>query len=190
MSATRRKFLACVGLAALAAGVTAAWRRRRAVSDWLLAKSLPPAPPGPLALTTEETLVAAVTGLLDARVETGHHLEAFRWRARHVAGARALYERFERAMDEAARRAGHAAFRAAPPAVRRRLLARLAAPRGWAGRARRAFLAREDARFARFIVRDIFRRFARTDAFVLAGYDAWPGMPRALARLEPHGPRS
>jgi len=49
-------------------------------------------------------------------------------------------------------------------------------------RLRRIAFARDEARFARHVVREVFRRFARTDAWVLAGYDAWPGTPRGLAR--------
>jgi hypothetical protein len=71
--------------------------------------------------------------------------------------------------------------------VKRRILERMLPARGWT-RIRRALLARDEARSARHVVREIFRRFARTDAWVLAGYDAWPGMPRAIARVRAGGP--
>ena len=115
MRASRRRFLAAFGLALLAVGAVA-WPRRMAVARWLAGSSLPPGRTGALRDGTAATLRSAVLALLDDRVEPGHYLECFRWRAEHVAGARELYERFEAAVDRAARRAGRDAFRSAPAA--------------------------------------------------------------------------
>jgi hypothetical protein len=133
-------------------------------------------------------LRAAALALLHDRIEPLHYVECFRWRAGHVPGARALYERFERAVDREARRLGHDGFRAAGADHRRRILARMLPARGWT-RVRRGLFARDEARYARHVVREIFRRFARTDAWVLSGYDAWPGMPRAIGRMRAGGPQ-
>jgi hypothetical protein len=179
MIASRRRFLVLVGLSA--AGGALLWRRD-AVTRWLNAATLPHAPEGPLRDSTAEILRLTVTALLDTAVEPAHYVEVFRWRAAHVPGARAVYERFERDVDRASRRAGFAGFRSASPGRRQRILRAMLPARGWT-RVRRALLARDEARYARHIVREVFHRFARTDAWILAGYDAWPGMPRAIAGL-------
>ncbi|MFN8589022.1 MAG: hypothetical protein U0704_14620 [Candidatus Eisenbacteria bacterium] len=180
MPFSRRRFLTGSAFALVAAAGAAAWKRSTLL-PWLFSGALADAPRGPLADSTADVLRATVLALLDARVEPGHYVDCFRWRARHVRGARALYERFERHVDGAARAAGSPGFRSAPPALQRRIVAALAPARGWA-RARRIAFARDEARFARHVVREVFVRFAATDAWVLSGYDAWPGMPRAIVR--------
>lgn len=182
----RRRFLVWLGLAG-AAGAGLAWWRRRPIGRWLIGVSLAGERPGPLPDSTAATLRAATLALLHDRVEPTHYLEFFRWRAAHLPGARALYERFEATADRAARRLGHADFRDAPADARRRILGAMRPARGWT-RVRRVLFSRDEARYAHHVVREIFRRFARTDAWVLAGYDAWPGMPRAVARLHAGGP--
>lgn len=183
MSVTRRRFLAVTALA-FGAGVAASWRARHVFLPWLLSGALAPSPTGPLRESTRDVLRAAVLALLDDRVEPRHYVDTFCWRAEHVPGALALYERFERAVDRAAVRAGERGFRAASVAIRRRIVDGMR-PAGGLTRARRILLDRDEARFARHIVREVFQRFAATDAWVLAGYDAWPGMPRAIARMAP-----
>lgn len=188
MPITRRTFLART---ALVAGAFAAWGLSGERLRWLVSGALAPAPVGPLRESAAEVLRLTVVALLDDRVETGHYVARFRWRAEHVSGARALYERFERAMDRAARAAGETSFRAARPETRRRLLEAVRLE-GGATRVRRTLLDRDALRFARWVTRDVFECFAATDAWVLAGYDAWPGMPRAIARVakpaKPDGP--
>jgi hypothetical protein len=188
MRLARRRFLAWLGATAVA-GAGMSWWRREPVGRWLLSAPLTGERPGPLRDSTAATLRAATLALLYDRVEPLHYVECFRWRAEHVRGARALYERFEAAVDRAARSGGHTDFRAATPAARRRVLERMLPARGWM-RVRRAVFARDEARYARHVVREVFRRFSRTDAWVLSGYDAWPGMPRAIARLRRGGPAS
>ncbi|MBI5711228.1 MAG: hypothetical protein HZC42_13150 [Candidatus Eisenbacteria bacterium] len=163
--------------------------RRGALARWLFSASLSPARPGPLRDSTADVLRAAVLALLEGRVEPAHYMEAFRWRAAHVPGARALYQRFEAAVDRAARRAGQPGFRGAPRPRQQRILRSMMPARGLT-RIRRALMARDEARYARHIVREVFRKFAATDAWILAGYDAWPGLPRAIAHPGPGAPWS
>lgn len=181
MSMNRRRFLALSTLT-VAGAVTAAagWKGRLAIARWLFMPPLPPAPPGPLRDSAVATLEATVRTLLEDRVPPDRYVEDFRWHAEHVPGARALYERFESVVDRGARRAGHDGFRAAPDAVRRRILAPLRPAHGMR-RFERAFFGRDEERFARDIVRRTFTRFSRTDAYVFAGYSSWPGTPRSIA---------
>jgi hypothetical protein len=187
MRTSRRKFLGWMGLV-LATGAAGAWWRFEPLRGWLVSAGLAPAPTGSLRDSTADTLRAAVLALLEERVDPRHYLDCFRWRARHVPGARALYERFEATVDRAARAGGASGFRSAGGAHQRRILEGMLPARGLR-RIPRLLIARDEARFARHIVREIFRRFAVTDAWVLAGYDAWPGMPRAIGRLRAAGPR-
>ncbi len=187
MIATRRRFLALFGLAAVAAATL--WVRRGVVARWLFSAPLSPSRPGPLRDSTADVLRAAVLALLEGRVEPAHYMESFHWRAAHVPGARALYERFEATVDRAARRAGHPGFRSAPRQRQQQILRAMMPARGWT-RVRRALVARDEARYARHIVREVFRKFAATDAWILAGYDAWPGLPRAIAHPGPGAPWS
>jgi len=181
MSTTRRRFLGWLGLAVAVGAVATVWRRD-ALRRWLLAVDPTPAPPGPLRDSTADTLRAAVLALLDERIEPDHYVDFFRWRAGRVSGARALYERFEVTVDRLARARGAGGFRGAERAEQRLILGDMLPVRGMK-RVRRLLLDRDDERFARHIVREIFHRFARTDAWVIAGYDSWPGLPRAIARM-------
>ena len=187
MNTSRRRFLVVLAAGAAAAG--AAWLRRGALVRWLFAAPLPPSPTGELTEATTDVLRVAVLALLEDRVDPGHYLECFRWYAAHVRGAREVYERFARAVDARARVAGHAGFRSAPRAVRARLLARMVPARGARQRFRRALFARDEDRFAHHVVRQVFRRWAHTDAYLLAGYGAWQGQPRALVHLPVPGAR-
>lgn len=187
MRTSRRRFLAWLGLG-VGTIAGAAWLGRGSARRWLAAIHLAPGPTGALRASTAATLRATVLALLDERAETSHYLAEFEWRARRLSGARDLYERYERAVDRAARRAGHAGFRSAPLASQRRIVEALLPARGMR-QVGRVLFARDDSRFARHVVRAVFRRFARTDAWLRAGYTAWPGMPRALASLEQRGRR-
>ena len=57
--------------------------------------------------------------------------------------------------------AASASFRAASAGTRRDILGRMLPARGWT-RVRRVLFARDEARYARHVVREIFRHFART----------------------------
>jgi hypothetical protein len=103
----------------------------------------------------------------------------FRWRAEHLPGHRALIERFAARLDAAARRAGAGGFEELPPAAQARLLARLAPARGWR-RVWRGIADRATARDSEQVVREFLRVFARTDAWLRSGYEAWPGTPRSV----------
>ncbi len=189
MSPTRRRFLAWMATAAVVAGAGLGWSRRNALRRAVLYTPLGDEPPGPLRDSTAETLQATVLGLLDDRVEPLHYVDFFRWRAGRLPGYRALYERFEARVDRDARRAGFAGFRSASPGARRAILEALR-PASDRRRALRVLFARDEERFARHIVREVFRCYARTAAWTQAGYAAWPGTPRAIARMGRLEPRA
>jgi hypothetical protein len=51
----------------------------------------------------------------------------------------------------------------------------------------RTLFGRDDQRFTRYVVREVFRIFSRTDAWLRVGYAAWPGVPRAITHVSPQG---
>jgi len=180
---SRRRFLTMAGLATLglAAGVLG-WRRRELI-EWLWHPGLAPAATGTLSEHAAQTMLAAAQALLDERVASDLYLDFFRWRAANAPGYRALYARFVLAVDDAARRTGAADFARAPLAQRRRILARWRPRRRWS-RLSQGLLGREALRFSKFVVRDVFRLFSRTEAWTRTGYDFWPGTPRGLEGLD------
>jgi hypothetical protein len=184
----RRRFLAWVVIG-IACGASLLWLGRGGRwRAWATASASGSEPVAPLAPASEAALAAAIGALLEHRVDPSSYLALFRWRAHHMPGAAALYVRFQRRVDAVARGHGHASFASAPPELQQRILAPFRPRAGWA-RAWRALARRDDERFSRHIVRSVFRRFARTDAWLLTGYDTWPGMPRAIASLAPQGRR-
>ncbi len=176
---SRRRFLTLGAAAALALAAGAAWTQRRALRRWALDAPLDRSAPGPLSTRAGTVLGAVVVALLGEPIDPGHYVEAFRWRAENLPGHRSLVERFVARLDAAGRAAGAAGFAELPRAGQRRLLAELRPLRGWR-RGWRGLVAHERARDSQHIVRTLLARFAATDAWVRLGYDAWPGVPRAL----------
>jgi hypothetical protein len=176
---TRRRFLVTLALAAAALAGGTAWSRRAALSRWLVSVPLDDTPPGPLDDATVQVLLATTQTLLGDGIEPGHYEEYFRWRAEHLRGHRSLYVQFAAALDRAARGLGHPDFVRCPPDAKARILDSLRPVRGWR-QASRAIVSRSTARYATHIVRGIFQMFASTDAWILSGYDSWPGQPRGL----------
>jgi len=179
---SRRRFLTAAGLVGvgLAAGVIG-WRRRRLI-EWMARPPVVPAPPGSLPEHAGATLLAAARTLLDDGITAGCYADYFRWRAENVRGYRALYVAFAAHLDGAARRAGARDFASAGGALRRSIVADLSPRRSWE-RLGEGLLRRADLRYSQQIVREIFRIFSRTDAWLRAGYDNWPGVPGDFARL-------
>jgi hypothetical protein len=178
---SRRRFavLAAVAVAAAGTAAGAAWLRRRALRRWLV--RVPPGRerPGPLTTRAEDVLRAVAPALLGEPLDVEHYVRFFRWRAEHVAGHRALVERFAARLDRAAARRGAAGFESLEREAQRAVLAGLRPARGWR-RAARAVFDRDRARETEHVVRAFLGVFAATEAWVRAGYETWPGTPRLL----------
>lgn len=141
--------------------------------------------PGPIGERTLATLVAAAKTAVGRPVEASHYGEYFRWRAEHLPGYRTLYDRFGAQLDHDARRAVRCPFAECNPADRTRMLRaadRARAPRTIADRAWLLTGGRAWVAYDTFILGEALALFADTDAWVLLGYDGWPGRPRGLDR--------
>lgn len=172
---SRRTLLGAGAGAAAALGI---WR-------WLEAPAVQATAPGPVTGATLATLVAAARTVIGRPIEESHYVEYFRWRAEHLPGYRTLYERFAARVDRDARRAARCGFAGCGLADRARVLgpaSRARAPRSIVDVAWLAAGGRAWAVYDRLILREALALFAETDAWVLTGYDGWPGTPRGLDR--------
>jgi hypothetical protein len=166
MPIARRRFLAALGLLAGIPSRALALVRSEGPDAPL---ELAPAPTGTLDDNVVATLVAAVDAIVPGPVEGSHYADFFRWRAEHLSGYRALYIRWAAALDREAARRSAALYAESGAAVRQAAL-----DAGTSGE------SRESRLFVKFVLRDVRTLFARTDALVQLGYDAWPGTPRGL----------
>jgi hypothetical protein len=143
-------------------------------------------PAGPLTASASATLKGVAVALLPPGVATSRYEGQFRWRATNRAGYRDLYERFAIALDRAARDVGQSSFVDADLRSRQLVLQRLAyarrvvLQRDFVGAFRLALFERDWLLFERYVTRDIIALFAQTDAWLMAGYPAHPGMARGL----------
>lgn len=146
---------------------------------------LPDDDPGPLGSRTLSTLTVATKHLLDHPGDLDRYRNFFRWRSEHVPGYRPLYDQFATALERSAQQEGGVGYLECDEALQRRLLAgTLEVPeRSGPLRQLRAWLLNRDALlFQNHIQEEILTLFWRTDAWRLAGYPDWPGMPRGLDR--------
>lgn len=124
--------------------------------------------------------------LLPAGAHWPRYEAQFRWRASNRDGYLDLYRRCALALDDAARRAGGTRFETAAGDVQQRIVRRFAEVRTVILDRRRAAALRlavfepEWLLFERYITRDVLALFARSDAWLLAGYPSHPGMARGL----------
>ncbi len=157
----------------------------RSSYDWLAFPGLDNTPTGPLNEQTLKALLATTEVLADNPVEKTHYERFFQWRSENLRGYKNLYERFLRTVNDSARRSHGCDFAECEVATRRRILERSFQVRNASSRlekVRIGVLERDWVQFDEYIVREVLSLFARTDAWIALGYDAWPGMPRGFVR--------
>jgi hypothetical protein len=180
-----------VGAGAVAAGAF----RRVARLHGLIRPLGPPvlygAPTGTISAEGLRTLLAATRAIVLEPIDAAHYAAFLRWRAEHLPGHYALYERFRGTLDSIARREEGLPFARCSLASQRRILRpALEVPFRQAPGGRPARGDERDwALYHRHIVRELLALFARTDAWILLGYEAWPGTPRGFARYVQAPPR-
>lgn len=175
----RALLLGALGVAATAAlGV---WYRRRRRAH--VAPPLDPSATGPIDDGTSDLLLATTTALVDGDVEPEHYADYFRFHAQNVPGYRDLYERFAARVAEAARRAGVADFAAARADVRRTIVVDGCLPESEGTATLPGGPDEEERdRYRQYVVAEILDLFSATDAWILLGYEDWPGNARGLDR--------
>ena len=192
MTVSRRKFLKLVttaiggGLIGYGAFQYLAVRfpqQSSLVNNWLTEPTLAAAPTGRLHEAVLHTLLATVRAVIDQPVATEHYAAYFTWYAENRPGYKTLYEAFFQTVNRAARAVSGCGFDDCHLATQRQLLERAFTVRAETGRVARlriGVLNRQWLRYDRFIVQEILVLFARTDALLVLGYEAWPGTPRGL----------
>ena len=180
---------ALIGLLSVgAAGITAGALRWRsglhAPPRPIWPPALDDAPTAPVSADGSRTLLAAVRAIVLEPIDAAHYAAFLRWRAEHLPGHYALYERFRATVDGIARVEEGLPFAECPMASQRRILRpalKVRSPQTAIGRFAHGD-ERDWALYHRHIVREVLALFARTDAWILLGYEAWPGTPRGFAR--------
>jgi hypothetical protein len=187
MPLSRRTLLGAIPVFA-AAGSAAAFgvvRASHKVARRLGPPVIDDAPTGELNVAQLGTLLAAAAAVAGASIRQEHYAAFFRWRAAHLRGHLKLYQRFCAAVDRAARGANRTAFADCPAQTQHRILERAFRARADAavpGPSLRRLLDYDWQLYERHILREVLALFAATDAWVLLGYDAWPGTPRGFER--------
>jgi hypothetical protein len=133
------------------------------------------APTGPLDDGTREALRATTEALLDVEHDARRYADYFEWRATHLRGYRALYERFARAVDEAARDLAGAPFARLDRGTRARALGRAVPLFETRAMTPELLADKERARFFRYVIGEVLLLFAHTDALLHVGYDSIVG---------------
>ena len=173
-----------VGATAVTAGAFrwVAWHHGPPRPVW--PPALDAAPTGAITADGLRTLQAAARAIVLEPIDTAHYGGFFRWRAEHLPGHYALYERFRATVDGIASREEGLPFALCAVTSQRRILQPALDVRSeQPARSRPASKDERDwALYHRHIVREVLALFARTDAWILLGYEAWPGTPRGFAR--------
>jgi hypothetical protein len=139
--------------------------------------------PGPLGAGALRTLMAAAEALIGASFEHKHYEVFLSWRAANIPGHRGVYERLAAMLDRLAMAAGRKPFADLDIEARRRIVDALSRLREhrlhelWA-----AVFNRDRLLFGRHITQPVLALYARTDAWIHLGYDAWPGRARGVER--------
>jgi hypothetical protein len=130
-----------------------------------------------------QVLQTTTAALIDLPVEMTHYRDFFQWRSRNVPGYKALYEQFAMTVNEAARQSAGTRFVDCNRVAQLRVLERSLRAGNAAGRlacVRAGLFDRPWLQYDRYIVREVFDLFARTDAWIKLGYETWPGEHRGL----------
>lgn len=194
MKTTRRAFLAFLATVAPAGGLVyfTKGRMRRAALDAQDLLDLDDlhvvsGETGALAPSTMEALWATAEAVIGQPVERSHYERFFAWHARELPGYAALYREFEGAL--AADRSAHGGrpFAACDFVERRATIDRVVPIVDFdrlSYRARFFFShgVRLSFAFQKHVLSEILGLFGNTDAWVLVGYESWPGTPEGLER--------
>lgn len=182
----RRTFLRAVSVSVAAGSPVLGWL---GVIGMMVRRLGPPmvddAATGELSGTQLRTLLAAAAAVAGAPIRHEHYAAFFRWRAAHLRGHRRLYVRFCAAVDRAAWSAQGTAFADCQAETQQRILERAFRARATAavlGPWLRRALEYDWHLYERYILREVLAVFAATDAWLLLGYDGWPGTPRGFVR--------
>jgi len=191
-SLSRRSVIkALIGVGGAAAALSAfGWINRDALLDY--ARDALIAKPGPLQDGTRDSLIAVIESLFPYPVETSHYAASFDWRAENEPGRKAYYERFATQLNRTARKQGASSFIDAASETRKRVLDEVFMPSvshppaDVSIQSTSTFISSlsdddlNKALFTTLILQPAFNIFMDTDAFIVLGFEKWPGRPGGL----------
>lgn len=150
--------------------------------------------PGPVDDTVIANLLAMVETLVHGHGSIEHYRTYFNWRTQNLPRYKPYYELFSIGLDEAARTLGEASFIDASDATRQAILTtaiELPHPQSALLRPTPALTLPSGEipldeslwlRFDQYIIGEMIMIYTQTNAWIMLGYDAWPGVPRGLDR--------
>jgi hypothetical protein len=144
----------------------------------------------PLSEETGRTLVAMAEALAGYSPLQGDYLGYYRWRAENVDGFAQLYENFAGLLRQSSRKTKQADFVDCSLLVRRDVVQALRPyrqKRNWWSRLSIAVSERSWLLFQAeaFLIQETLIKFCLTDAWLLLGYDSWPGSARGFDMQSP-----
>ncbi|MBW1807008.1 MAG: hypothetical protein JRJ87_02355 [Deltaproteobacteria bacterium] len=130
---------------------------------------------------TIATLIDVTHVLLQAPIEESHYQEFFRFRAENVPGYHELYVEFGAFLNRRAKLRRLPDFSNCERTVQASILNEIseeALAQSSLSPVQKKYLTR----FQKRIILEILRVFSQTDAWLLLGYESWPGSPAGLDR--------
>lgn len=182
MTLSRRQFLsALVGVTAAAVSlgppvIYQMFQRARRIP-------LPEAPPGPLPDDTAAVLRALVEALFIAHpVDIERYLRYYSFHAEKIPGYRQVYTQFAKELEWTARWIYRRSFVECSKPERRQVLQPWwSLPQSRQDEITAAiFRGTVWMQNSQYVLRETLQLFMNTDAWIIVGYEAWPGMPRGL----------
>jgi hypothetical protein len=195
MKLSRRQF---IGFALAAAGAGTAANDLLALADQVTSPDHSSLrhlnqQPGPLDDDVTATLMAMVDAFVEDNGDIGHYRAYFTWRAENRRAYRSAYQLCSAGLNGAARRLTGLPYVECDRAIRREILQHgldmptdrsfLFDPRvrvgDWAA------MTTEDRlwlQINRYVTSEMIDVFFRTNAWIMLGYEGWPGQPRGLER--------
>jgi hypothetical protein len=131
---------------------------------------------GALPENVRACLAAAVGAVINRAVDAGHYVSCFAWRSENLPGFLHEYTQFTRAADQVGAHLYATTFAAATKDQQRDVIQALT------GDAHPEFNAPKRLRHSvrDYVVHETQLIFARTDGWLVLGYDGWPGTGRGL----------
>lgn len=186
MRVTRRNLIKilAVTIGGAAIGFTILKWQKKVIKRWLM-PNLKDGPTDTLEDGILQILLTATETIADVPIDTLHYENLFRWRSENLRGYNNLYNKFARALNSSAKRLTGKDFIGADRETQLRILDKTYQIRMSTGKlnlVRYGIFERDWILFDRYIIRDILRLFIRTDAWIMLGYESWPGKVRGLRR--------
>jgi hypothetical protein len=173
-----------VTIGGAAIGFTILKWKKKVIKRWLM-PNLKDGPTDKLEDGILQILLTATETIADVPIDTVHYENLFRWRSENLRGYNNLYNKFARALNSSAKRLTGKDFIGADRETQLRILDKTYQIRMSTGKlnlVRFGIFERDWILFDRYIIRDILRLFIRTDAWIMLGYESWPGKVRRLRR--------